>query len=97
VNAQRSGIRGEPFPEERYEALRDAALGGATTAATNARGMAVFMRDGMAGWMRAWRDCVAAARARESDARGTRSAPRPEMVAVLVQMAWAAAREEFVT
>jgi len=93
VNAQRPGFSGEPFPAQRYEALRSAALDGATTAATNARGLALFMRHGMAGWMRAWGSCAAAPRERECDARAERSAARPEMVAVLAQMALAAARE----
>lgn len=93
MNAPAPKRSGEAFPAERYEALRSAALGGATTAAANARGLALFMRRGMAGWMRAWRSC--AAPPRECEARGARGpAVRPEIVAVLAQMAWAAAREE---
>jgi len=86
-------MSGEPFPAERYEALRSAALGRAPTATANARGMALFMRDGMADWMRVWRSCAAAPRERECDALAARSTTRPEMVAALAQMALAAARE----
>jgi hypothetical protein len=84
-------MSGEPFPAERYEALRSTALGAATTPAANARGLALFMRHGMAAWMQAWRSC--AAPARECDARRARPVARPEMVAVLAQMALAVARE----
>jgi hypothetical protein len=89
-------MSGEAFPAERYEALRSAALGAAPTAGANARGLALFMRHGMAAWMRGWRNCAAPLCARVGDAQGTRAAVHPEMVAVLAQMALAAAREEVV-
>lgn len=91
MNARRSSI--EPFPTERYEALRGAALGAATTAAPHARGLALFMRQGMVGWMRAWSSCTAPPR--ECETRGARGPTvGSEIVAVLAEMAWAAAREE---
>jgi hypothetical protein len=93
VNGQPPDRRGEPFPAQRYETLRRAALGSATAVA-NARGLALLMRHGMAAWMRAWRRCAAPTRLPERGARGAAPAVRPEMVAVLAEMALAAAREE---
>jgi hypothetical protein len=95
VNAQPPDSSGErePFPAERYETLRSAALGRTPSATANARGMALFMRDGMSAWMQAWRSCAVAPRERGCDARAARSAMPAEMVAVLAQMALAAACE----
>lgn len=93
MNAPAPEVAGEAVPAERYEALRGAALGAAATAAVNARGLALFMRQGMAGWMRAWSSCAAPPPAPACGSRGRRSATRPEIVAVLAQMALAAAGE----
>ena len=67
-----------------YEALREDAL-----ASRRGPGLALFLRDGMACWMRAWRQ-VEAPRRRESGERLEAAAPvevRSELVAILAQMA----------
>ncbi len=85
------GAGPEPFPAERYEQLRSAALG-AVTAAANGRGLALLMRHGMAAWMHAWASC-AAPRPPEPKELMQLPAACPEVVTVLAEMALAAARE----
>ena len=67
-----------------YEALREDALAG-----RRGPGMALFLRDGMACWMRAWKQAQAP-RPREAGERLEAAAPvevRSELVVILAQMA----------
>ena len=67
-----------------YEALREDAL-----ASRRGPGLALFLRDGMASWMRAWKQAEAPRR-RESGERLEAAAPvevRSELVVILAQMA----------
>ena len=93
MNEPALGAGSEPFPTERYEQLRSAALG-VVTAVANGRGLALLMRHGMAAWMHAWASCVAP---RPPPPEQREQAPLPaahsEMVTVLLEMALAAARE----
>lgn len=89
MNEHAPGTGPELFPAERYEQLRSAALG-AVTAAANGRGLALLMRQGMAAWMQAWASCTVVPSPERS---GPTQHPvvRPELVAVLAEMAIAAA------
>ena len=67
-----------------YEALREDAL-----ASRRGPGLALFLRDGMACWMRVWKQ-VEAPRRRESGERLEAAVPvevRSELVVILAQMA----------
>jgi hypothetical protein len=67
-----------------YEALREDAL-----ADRRGPGLALFLRDGMACWMRAWKQAQAP-RQREAGERLEDAAPvevRSELVVILAQMA----------
>jgi len=84
------GVGPGPFPCERYEDLRSAALG-VVTATANSRGLALLMRHGMAAWMDAWVSCVAPPL---PPPEHRQQVPRcAEVVTVLCEMALAAARE----
>ena len=78
-----------------YEGLRRAVLEGG---GERERGFAVFIRHGMAGWMRAWSACAPPARPAEGPVRGTGLAVpagvRGEVTRLLVTMALGATREE---
>lgn len=80
---------------DRYEELRAVALGRA--AASHARGLALVLRGGMVAWMRAWLATLAPDRAaHESPCAHNRAAvdhggAQPELIAMLTQMAIAAA------
>jgi hypothetical protein len=55
----------------RYEQLREQVLAGDNSIATDRRGLAVLIREGMAAWMRAWHEplcCSVAAAAPEAEA-----------------------------
>ncbi len=75
---------------EGYEALRAQATG-AGTAPTTARGLALFLRSGLAAWMTAWRQLVAASSSpppgRPREQRETASWLGSELAAVLTEMA----------
>jgi len=62
------------------------------------RGCALLIRQGMAGWMRAWSACAVPARPPEGPVRGTGIAVpagvRGEVTHLLVTMALGATREE---
>ena len=67
-----------------YEALREDAL-----ASRRGPGLALFLRDGMACWMRVWKQ-IQAPHPREAGERLEAAAPvevRSELVAILAQMA----------
>ncbi|MDH4063992.1 MAG: hypothetical protein OEW19_06305 [Acidobacteriota bacterium] len=61
-------------------------------------GFALFIRQGMAGWVRAWSACAVTARTPEGPVRGTAIAVpagvRGEVTHLLVTMALGATREE---
>ena len=76
-----------------YEELRAATLA-ATSAAAHHHGLALLTRSGMAAWMQAWSSCAASTPpARTKPAVRMLAPPCPEVVAVLAQMAIAAAQE----
>lgn len=76
-----------------YEELRAATLA-ATSAASHGHGLALLARSGMTAWMQAWSNCAASSPPeRTEQAARAMASPCPEMVAVLAQMALAAARE----
>ncbi len=78
-----------------YEGLRRAVLEGG---GARERGFAVLVRQGMAGWMRAWSACAVPARTPDRPVRGTGIAVpagmRGEVIRLLVTMALGATREE---
>jgi len=96
MNGQARSLRGEVFPAQRYETLRSAVLGCAT-AASHPHGLALLMHQGMGAWMQAWARYASPPRAPQRRARGEPPTVRPEMVAVLAEMALAAAHQERVT
>ena len=75
---------------EGYEALRAQATG-VGTAPTTARGLALFLRSGLAAWMTAWRQLVAAPSsppaARPAEQLATAFRLGPELAVVLTEMA----------
>lgn len=77
---------------EGYEALRAQATG-VSTAPTTARGLALFLRSGLAAWMTAWRQLVAAPssppapRPATAEPRATAFRLGPELAVVLTEMA----------
>lgn len=77
---------------ERYEELRGVALG-VSTSAPASHGLVLLMRSGMAAWMRAWASCAAPRALAPTDRAPLPPAP-PELVAVLAEMALAAADKE---
>ena len=78
-----------------YEGLRRAVLEGG---GERELGFALFIRHGMAGWMRAWSACAVPARTPDGPVRGTGIAVaagvRGEVTHLLVTMALGATREE---
>jgi hypothetical protein len=77
---------------ERYEELRGVALG--TTAPVHGRGLALILRRGMVAWMQAWSECAPAASTRvQPRVPRAEAIPRPEVVALLTEMAISAASE----
>jgi hypothetical protein len=76
---------------EGYEALRAQATG-VGTALTTARGLALFLRSGLAAWMTAWRQLVAAPSSPPAEQRATAFRLGPELAAVLTEMALAQQR-----
>jgi hypothetical protein len=75
---------------EGYEALRAQATG-AGLAPTIARGLALFLGSGLAAWMTAWRQLVAASSSpppgRSCELRATTFRLGPELAVVLTEMA----------
>jgi len=80
---------------DRYEELRAVALGAA--AAIHSRGLALVLRGGMVAWMRAWFTALAPEPTAHENPRAKdraaveQSGAQPELIAVLTQMAMAAA------
>lgn len=78
-----------------YEGLRRAVLEGG---GEREFGFALFIRHGMAGWMRAWSACAGPVRTPDGPVRGTGIAVpagvRGEVTHLLVTMALGATREE---
>jgi len=75
----------------RYEQLREQVLADNNTIATDRRGLAVLIREGMAAWMRAWHEplcCSVAAAAPEPEALSTSLAEswQQEATRLLVNM-----------
>ena len=64
-----------------YEALREEALTGG-----RGLGLALFLRDGMASWMRAWMEATAAQVHPNQAAPGPAPGARSDLVAILAQM-----------
>ncbi len=93
MNEQAPELGGELFAAQRYEALRNAALGCACLA-SHAHGLAVLTRQGMAAWMQVWARYTPpsreAPRTPPLHPPGEPNAAPPEMVAVLAKIAWAA-------
>jgi len=76
----------------RYEQLREQVLAGNSLIATDCRGLALLIRQGMAGWMRAWHDplsCSAATAALGAEAPPIRLTEtwQQEATRLLVNMA----------
>jgi len=76
----------------RYEQLREQVLADNNTIATDRRGLAVLIREGMAAWMRAWHEplcCSVAAAAPDPEALSTSLAEswQQEATRLLVNMA----------
>ena len=80
-----------PCWTRRYEQLREQVLADNNTIATDRRGLAVLIREGMAAWMRAWHEplcCSVAAAAPEPEALSTSLAEswQQEATRLLVNM-----------
>jgi hypothetical protein len=75
---------------EGYEALRAQATG-ARTVLTTARGLALFLRSGLAAWMTAWRQLVGTSSSpppgRPREQRATAFRLGPELAVALTEMA----------
>ncbi len=76
----------------RYEQLREQVLAGDSLIATECQGLALLIRQGMAAWIRAWRDplsCSATSAALEAEARpmSLTAAWQQEATRLLVNMA----------
>jgi hypothetical protein len=75
-----------------YEQLRAVALG--VTAPAHGQGLALMLRRGMAAWMQGWSQCCAAACTRaQPRVQRSEAIARPEVVALLTEMAISAASE----
>jgi hypothetical protein len=75
----------------RYEQLREQVLASDNSIATDRRGLAVLIREGMAAWMRAWQEplaCSVAAATPEAEALPTspRESWQQEATRLLVNM-----------
>ncbi len=82
---------------EQYEALRAQATGQYPGIATP-RGLALFLRQGMPGWMLAWSDCVpvtttTATRTTNDKGTGLLGSLHSEVAMLLVSMALASQKE----
>ena len=76
----------------RYEQLREQVLAGDNTIATDRRGLAVLIREGMAAWMRAWHEPLSSSAATAALGAETRpmsltEAWQQEATRLLVNMA----------
>jgi hypothetical protein len=75
----------------RYERLREQVLAGDSLIATDCQGLALLIRQGMAAWMRAWRDPLSCGRVAELEAESRPIIPpdswQQEATRLLVNMA----------